>query len=331
MADVWYYASGDESVGPLSLADLKKILSYASSAKSVMVWHNGLAEWRRAQDVEELAQLFIKPPPIKPAKQKSSIPPISAPAQSADRTFNAARATPGVSEPSLATASVHTGAHQQSPAYRLHKAELANRVLAVATIALIVGFGWRMYLFEQVRDLARLYGWGSIPASSLPGGLQVADTIILVSGYIWFALLWICMMCCYYEVFVVLRERFAQQFRYSFVVTVGSIFIPIIGLFRPWLGLGEIRRNMIGVRYKITRRFDFFTLTVALIFIFGLATQRVTSEDEEKLAFTSISVVGEAINYEMTRAILFLVIGVVIFIYCHSVIAGTRDSLDMKS
>jgi hypothetical protein len=42
MSDVWYYAEGDKSVGPLTLTQLKTILSRVSDAKDVLVWRDGL-------------------------------------------------------------------------------------------------------------------------------------------------------------------------------------------------------------------------------------------------------------------------------------------------
>jgi hypothetical protein len=51
MSDVWYYAEGEKSVGPLSLADLTAILSRVSNAKDVLVWRDGFEQWQRAATV----------------------------------------------------------------------------------------------------------------------------------------------------------------------------------------------------------------------------------------------------------------------------------------
>jgi GYF domain 2 len=64
MSDIWYYAKGDKSVGPLSLADLTSILSHVSSPEDVLVWKAGFEKWQRASSVSELAVLVIKPPPL---------------------------------------------------------------------------------------------------------------------------------------------------------------------------------------------------------------------------------------------------------------------------
>jgi hypothetical protein len=77
MSDLWYYAQGEEPVGPLSLADLTTILSKAPTSKDVLVWRDGFAGWQRAGDVPELARFIVKPPPVRPPA--SQLPPVRPP------------------------------------------------------------------------------------------------------------------------------------------------------------------------------------------------------------------------------------------------------------
>jgi GYF domain 2 len=64
MNNVWYYAQGDKSIGPLTLSELKAILSCVSEAKNVLVWRDSFSSWIRAENVPELAACLIKPPPL---------------------------------------------------------------------------------------------------------------------------------------------------------------------------------------------------------------------------------------------------------------------------
>jgi uncharacterized RDD family membrane protein YckC len=64
MDTTWYYAEGERTVGPLSLADIRAILSRVSNAGRVFVWRNGFATWVEAESVPELAPYVIKPPPL---------------------------------------------------------------------------------------------------------------------------------------------------------------------------------------------------------------------------------------------------------------------------
>jgi hypothetical protein len=77
MSDIWYYAEGDRSVGPLTLHELKAILSGISEAKNILVWQNTFTSWVRAENVPELAVLVIKPP-VLPSSPPSvpSLPPM---------------------------------------------------------------------------------------------------------------------------------------------------------------------------------------------------------------------------------------------------------------
>ncbi|MBS2027320.1 MAG: zinc-ribbon domain-containing protein [Deltaproteobacteria bacterium] len=79
----WYVMINGEQVGPLSPDDLgAKIASNEVSDRS-HVWRDGMAEWKRAADVDELAKHFAPPPPPpKPAAPPRAppSPPRMAPA-----------------------------------------------------------------------------------------------------------------------------------------------------------------------------------------------------------------------------------------------------------
>jgi hypothetical protein len=67
MSGTWYYAEGDKAVGPVTLADLKKLFSLVSNAKDVLVWRPGFVNWERAESVTDLASLLAPtPPPLPP-------------------------------------------------------------------------------------------------------------------------------------------------------------------------------------------------------------------------------------------------------------------------
>jgi len=53
--------------------------------------------------------------------------------------------------------------------------------------------------------------------------------------------------------------------KYSFGWTLGSMFIPIIWFYRPWVGLAEIRRKIFAKRFNIAKSFDISTLFFALV------------------------------------------------------------------
>jgi hypothetical protein len=76
MSDLWHYAEGETSVGPVPLEQLKNILGHVSNPNDVRVWHSSLVEWKRPGEVNELAATLVRPSPLKALIP----PPLSPPA-----------------------------------------------------------------------------------------------------------------------------------------------------------------------------------------------------------------------------------------------------------
>jgi hypothetical protein len=70
MSDTWYYSEAEKPVGPISLEELKRILSKMKDWRKKLVWNASLNEWREAGTVPELD--VVEPPPIpkQPPKPK---------------------------------------------------------------------------------------------------------------------------------------------------------------------------------------------------------------------------------------------------------------------
>ena len=68
MADVWYFADGTNSVGPLSLDELKSSLQTMARRNDVLVWSPKYSGWKRATEVDELRTSMTipnyTPPPL---------------------------------------------------------------------------------------------------------------------------------------------------------------------------------------------------------------------------------------------------------------------------
>jgi hypothetical protein len=68
MSDLWYYAEGDTTNGPLSSEELVEFLKRKPDAGDVLVWQPGFRNWVKAASVPELARLLAIPPPL-PSKR----------------------------------------------------------------------------------------------------------------------------------------------------------------------------------------------------------------------------------------------------------------------
>jgi hypothetical protein len=73
MSNFWYCEENGESVGPLTLIELKTRLSRALDASSVLVWREGMANWQRAGGVPDLNSSISAPQP--PSRVRSSSQP----------------------------------------------------------------------------------------------------------------------------------------------------------------------------------------------------------------------------------------------------------------
>jgi hypothetical protein len=64
---VWHIAEGGETRGPFSKAALGRMATEGKITRDTYVWTAGQDGWMRAEDVQELAQLFTILPPPPPA------------------------------------------------------------------------------------------------------------------------------------------------------------------------------------------------------------------------------------------------------------------------
>src|SRR5262245_10407124 len=88
MSNTWYYADGESTRGPMSLADLTSSLSRAPDPASVLVWRSGFETWRPAGDVEDVATSLFKPRSLRADSATAAIAP-SAIIQPASQTHAA--------------------------------------------------------------------------------------------------------------------------------------------------------------------------------------------------------------------------------------------------
>jgi hypothetical protein len=155
---------------------------------------------------------------------------------------------------------------------------------------------YSVWFYWHIEQLGRRYGWGHIPPSLFPiapryvaatfnalGVLQLVSFIIACIGFL-------VAMTKYRSAIKVL---IGETFSYGWGWTIGSLFIPILGLYRPWVGFGEVRRAVIGIDRRRTLTINwksnganFGTVILALVWIGGMVTLRVTDIEGVKLART---------------------------------------------
>jgi hypothetical protein len=78
MSDGWYYADDGKAIGPLNVDGIRSALKHHPTAPQVLVWRNGITDWRPAAEFPELAPQPA-PPPIPLAPQFIQTPITEAP------------------------------------------------------------------------------------------------------------------------------------------------------------------------------------------------------------------------------------------------------------
>jgi hypothetical protein len=60
----WYYAKGQETVGPISQDKLVALLRSVSRLNDVFVWRTGFQDWMKVGDLPQLLRAIDRPPPL---------------------------------------------------------------------------------------------------------------------------------------------------------------------------------------------------------------------------------------------------------------------------
>jgi uncharacterized RDD family membrane protein YckC len=93
MSDIWYYARGNQQMGPVPLLELRRLLWNGQVHSQDLVWHPGMPSWQHAGSVATLADVvrpsvpnfggFTPIPPISPSPSPAYAPPGPYPATAA--------------------------------------------------------------------------------------------------------------------------------------------------------------------------------------------------------------------------------------------------------
>ena len=322
MGNVWYYAEGNKSVGPVSLADLTAILSRVSSAKDVLVWRDGFANWEKAKNVPELVAVVIR---LQPIKLPISHPPINQASelQKAD-SGNSQKSA----EPLLVVDSTYVP-EITNPTYLIYKATIANRLLIIFLAILLSAILSQLYLLDQIHSLVTQYGLGQVPEQLMPAWSGFTDSVLEIISFCWYFVLLACLMYCFYQLNLILRGYFRETMKYSFGWTVGSMFIPFVCLYRPWVGLAEIRKKIFVKRFNIPKSFDMSTLYFAVVFFIGVLSVKGVSIEMENLVKKDVTpeFYTTATSLSLLYAGIATLVTLATFFYCRSAIVSIQKTI----
>jgi hypothetical protein len=75
MSDLWYYAEGSETIGPVELDGLARALKRKARPQEILVWQEGYTDWVEAGTIPALKAVFVRPPPVPTKKPVSPLSP----------------------------------------------------------------------------------------------------------------------------------------------------------------------------------------------------------------------------------------------------------------
>jgi hypothetical protein len=164
--------------------------------------------------------------------------------------------------------------------------DTAFAMVAIAAAIALFAQALAIWGNRGLRDDVTRYGWGNVPEENL-AIFSFLDRYSLIFDY-----LPSIFFCLGFLIAMGYARRIAQaagvRFGYSYGWTVGTLFIPLINLVRPWLGFAEIRRAVLATaregRPTTEGQISLLTLVLGLAIAFNMGLNRVLDEGLKQLA-----------------------------------------------
>lgn len=116
----------------------------------------------------------------------------------------------------------------------------------------ILGIALQIWVLHRFGELLNTYGFGHVPRDQMPNG-KLIDILTKVFGVAGIAVALAGFFVAMGRARRMASEAGISGYEHGFGWTVGSIFVPILNFFRPWVGLAEIRKSiLISVRERRT-------------------------------------------------------------------------------
>jgi hypothetical protein len=122
---------------------------------------------------------------------------------------------------------------------------LCEVLVACGMMLVVVGALLQVFVVREMQVLVGDFGWGHVPREQVPDG-RVYDVVSRILNFAGYALTLSAFFTGMARVRRIAGTALGSRFEYGYGWTVGALFVPIICLFRPWVGLAEIRSSITG-------------------------------------------------------------------------------------
>jgi hypothetical protein len=188
---------------------------------------------------------------------------------------------------------------------------------------------WTFWYASRLRELVAQHGLGNVPQHHLDAVNN--DDWLNIASLLGAFVAAILLLMLIYQSTKVLRDIGIPGLKWSPGWTMGSVLIPFLFLYRPWVGLNELDRTLTGMLDPssggrlppaIARRdFGLPTLIYAILFFLSLIANKVFGAVEKQLENKNIPDQLAFYHYvdSWEKYIIALLLFVVIMIFTHSI------------
>lgn len=188
---------------------------------------------------------------------------------------------------------------------------------------------WQIYIYGQLKTLLQQYGFGKIPASALPVGVEYTDSVVFICSVVWFFSIFVCLFYSFSQLYIILETTLKKKMYYTYRMTALSTLIPLFNLYRPWVGLSEIRKEFISRRSgRATGRdyatgvFAVFLITSLILVVRTLSYVSLITKSTE--AYTG-GLFDALVIMELICVSLVVSATLITYVYCYNVINAARN------
>jgi len=221
-----------------------------------------------------------------------------------------------------------------------------TRASAICNIISTAGLGlcaaisaYCTWFYMRISSLGHAYGWGAIPPAEFPlPPAKIENTFDILADIqtIAFAVGGIAFLVSISKIRGGMEALLGKQaFFYGWGWTIGSIFIPFVFFYRPWVGFAELRRAVRGIasrrRVSLEWKTDGVsgdTLILAATFIAGSLMIRALGMQAGDLAATpnfGIETVDSLLRLMSFETVARLLMLVVLIWYLHSLTRAAKQ------
>jgi len=211
----------------------------------------------------------------------------------------------------------------------IFKALVSINIMAICFLLFSSSIIWQIYNYGQLKTLLQQYGFAKIPPAELPIGVEYSDSVVLVCSAVWFIAILVCLFYSFSQLYLILKTTLKKKMHYTYRMTVVSTLIPLFNLYRPWVGLSEIRKEFITRRSGRATYKDYATIVFAVLLITSLLliirTLSYVSLIIKSTSDYTSGLFDALIIMELICVSLVVFVTLLTYVYCYNAINTARD------